>query len=521
MRSKKIFFGTNHSKRVQLTRALITSLVAGAGDYGVLFISMEFLGLPLIAAGSMGMVLGLSISYFSSKIWIFPPVPDEYFKLEISLFISIAIAGMGIHTLILMGGNRWPELHYVVIKSIAVGSMFLWNFSMRRLANSLIRAHYRSRRKTRGKHQPPKGRKPFAVDYPRYRFRRKFSRLLLRTLLPLVFRLDISGDGNTDLQGPLIVAGNHSGFIEVLLMIAYGPKQLELMGAGDVPMEPKFRVFTRLYSFIPVNRGNVDRAAMEKALAVLKQDGFLGIFPEGGIWQSHKSKAQKGVSWIAMNSGAPVLPVSFGGLQNISEALRHFRRPALSITFGNVIPAPPAAHPRGRRFSMQEHAETIMTKIIEGIPLQHREALAAPEQERWRLQIFREGSEEDLSDAIPHREALARLLFTPVLLKTFAVNLKRNVTPLMNLKDSHRGHDLSRAASEILDYLRENPHFFHYRFGNSTALSIRRALEQLRELGRVEEHRLLRIRGEYSCLRPAQHPDRNTAQEKHEYVEYL
>lgn len=77
---------------------------------------------------------------------------------------------------------------------------------------------------------------------------------------------------------------------------------------------PRYVLFTHLYNFIPVNRGNTDGTALRSAVGVLEQGGVLGIFPEGGIWEAERSRAQKGVSWISGIAETRVVPVGFGGL---------------------------------------------------------------------------------------------------------------------------------------------------------------------------------------------------------------
>ncbi|MBP7096398.1 MAG: hypothetical protein KBC36_09945, partial [Spirochaetia bacterium] len=60
--------------------------------------------------------------------------------------------------------------------------------------------------------------------------RRESARALLRLALPLAYRVEVSGA--CPATGPYILAGNHSGFIEVALMVAWGPRGLELLGSG-------------------------------------------------------------------------------------------------------------------------------------------------------------------------------------------------------------------------------------------------------------------------------------------------
>jgi 1-acyl-sn-glycerol-3-phosphate acyltransferase len=97
------------------------------------------------------------------------------------------------------------------------------------------------------------------IPYPRKVIIRHFLRFLGRLLLPLLARVTITGRENFPRKGPVILAGNHVAFLEVALMVVYPPYLVELIGTGDIPLDPTFAPLAHLYGFIPVNRGNLDR----------------------------------------------------------------------------------------------------------------------------------------------------------------------------------------------------------------------------------------------------------------------
>ena len=56
---------------------------------------------------------------------------------------------------------------------------------------------------------------------------------------------------------------------------------IPVLGPDDIPPPPLMNAIARTHGYIPINRGNLDRPALEQALAILEQGGILGIFPEG------------------------------------------------------------------------------------------------------------------------------------------------------------------------------------------------------------------------------------------------
>ena len=75
----------------------------------------------------------------------------------------------------------------------------------------------------------------YPVPYPRRRFQRAFARLAGRALLPLLARTEIHGRERFPKTGPLLVVGNHIAAMEVVLMVVYARRQMELLGPGDLP----------------------------------------------------------------------------------------------------------------------------------------------------------------------------------------------------------------------------------------------------------------------------------------------
>src|SRR5690606_3398751 len=160
----------------------------------------------------------------------------------------------------------------------------------------------------------------YSIRYPRRVLIRGIMRLVGRVLLRLLARPEVTGLENIPKDGPLILVGNHVAMIEVIMMAIYVPWQVEFVGTGDIPIDPRFAGIVKLWGILPVNRGSTDRKEMTVPLDILKQGGFIGIFPEGGIWSTHLKQARTGVAWLSFHANAPVLPMGFGGMSGALQA---------------------------------------------------------------------------------------------------------------------------------------------------------------------------------------------------------
>ncbi len=318
------------------------------------------------------------------------------------------------------------------------------------------------------------------LPYPRRRVSRFVLRGAARLLIALLTRLKVRGMENFPRSGPLILAGNHVGVMEAVLMAALSPRQVEFLGNGDIPFDPNYARIVEAYGLIRVNRGNLDRDAIQKSVDVLRQGGVLGIFPEGGIWDPAHMEAQLGVALISQRANAPVLPIGFGGMLGALASALKLKHPRLEMRVGELIP--PALIPAGsdRRQALQEYASTVLHRITTLIPEYEKNGL--PEDVEYTLSL------EPTSPApavFPRLEpepgrAFARLLFSPVLLDALHRNLKLPVGAWINPPPRVPNTEFITALEAVLEYLEHNPGFFTYRFGLPEGLALGRALADLR-----------------------------------------
>jgi len=327
----------------------------------------------------------------------------------------------------------------------------------------------------------------YAIRYPRRRVFRGMLRGAARLLLRSLCRVEIEGRGRFPEGGPLIVVGNHAAVMETVMMTVFTPWQMELMGAADIPHERISQVVMDLYRVIPVRRGAIDREAMFGALSVLEQGGIIGAFPEGGIWQAGQMAPRTGVAWLSERSGAPVLPIGFGGMWGaLGKALR-FERPRLTMRVGEALPAAKVPAGMSRKKALEAYARQVLAAIRELVPEAERAA------DGWRDAWFelvievRDADEGEWRSAleaweIPQGAALAQLLQTPGLMKVFVENLGLPCGALMRLGERPSNVALKMGCEAVLGYLEdENPFFLDYRVGGQLGRDMRLGLEQLSE----------------------------------------
>jgi 1-acyl-sn-glycerol-3-phosphate acyltransferase len=131
----------------------------------------------------------------------------------------------------------------------------------------------------------------------------------------------------------------------------------------------------KMYSAIPVHRGDYDRALIDKMLALLRAGRPLMIAPEGG--RSHVTamrRAKPGVGFILQKALVPVVPVGLVGTTGdfLKRGLKG-QRPGIEIRIGKPIVLPPVPEdPAARRAARQQVADLVMSYIAGLLPEEYR-----------------------------------------------------------------------------------------------------------------------------------------------------
>jgi 1-acyl-sn-glycerol-3-phosphate acyltransferase len=211
------------------------------------------------------------------------------------------------------------------------------------------------------------------IPYPR----RQFIRGLLKSGIALAFGLladvKINGRENLPKGGPLIVVGNHFHFLDPLMFIHLLPYPAEFVGGAKMPNAPGATHFLqRLFGVIPTARGTVSRDTLYDAESILKQNGVLGIFPEGGSWATVLRPPRPGTAFLAWRSGALILPIGIDGTVGFFKHIGKRRAP-VTLNIGKPFgPLTSSTSSRPSREELDEMGHIIMRRISELIPPEKR-----------------------------------------------------------------------------------------------------------------------------------------------------
>ena len=204
--------------------------------------------------------------------------------------------------------------------------------------------------------------------------KRRFLVGILRGLLRLLTRTQVYGRENLPQDGPLVVVFNHMAHFDGPLVLATVPWEIEAIALSDLYEVPVVGQLLRFYGVIPVHRDEFDRQVLKSALQVLAEGKVLILAPEARQSPTCTlERGRNGAAYLALRSGAPVLPIGLTGTETIYSSLKHLRRPRLSVNIGPIFRlAGPLARGAERKAQLTSGRDEIMRRIAALLPLEYR-----------------------------------------------------------------------------------------------------------------------------------------------------
>ncbi|MDD5287974.1 MAG: lysophospholipid acyltransferase family protein [Dehalococcoidales bacterium] len=191
---------------------------------------------------------------------------------------------------------------------------------------------------------------------------------ILKTFFFLCTRLIVTGRENITSDRPLIVVANHITYAE--------PQFLGILLKGKMRFAAKEGFFRNRFmktlmkslGCFPVYQGVADRKTIRLMEQYIKEKFALVIFPEGT--RSLKVvllPALNGAAFIAQRTGASILPVGIYGTEKMRGVTWYFKRPVITVSFGQPFHLPS----NNGKLSREEATQFIMERITDLLPVEY------------------------------------------------------------------------------------------------------------------------------------------------------
>jgi len=162
-------------------------------------------------------------------------------------------------------------------------------------------------------------------------------------------------------SGAVILAPNHFSFLDHFFLGAFIRRKVRFMAKSQLFKAPLQFVFSHGGVF-PVRRGFGDEEAFITAGTILARGGCVAMYCEGGRSRTGKlsEKVRPGIGRLALESGAPIVPVAIHG----SSKVRNWKRlqfPKVTVQYGEPFAFERVASPT--REQQQAVADAIFAEI--------------------------------------------------------------------------------------------------------------------------------------------------------------
>ena len=145
-------------------------------------------------------------------------------------------------------------------------------------------------------------------------------------------------------HGPVIIAANHRSFLDPFVIGTMARRPLYYVAKEELFRRRWQAWILNALGAFPVRRGAGDEDSIETAKAILARGDIVLIFPEGTRTRPGSlGKPKRGVGRLALETGAPVVPVAVIGTEDVRRGWR-IRPRKVRIRAGRALTFPTAEH---------------------------------------------------------------------------------------------------------------------------------------------------------------------------------
>ncbi|HEY9471374.1 MAG TPA: lysophospholipid acyltransferase family protein, partial [Propionibacteriaceae bacterium] len=196
----------------------------------------------------------------------------------------------------------------------------------------------------------------------------------LRLFRPLVYlglrlswRVTVHGVQHVPLSGPVILAANHIGVLDGPALIAFTRR----LTFALVKREAFTGAVGRFLSYvgqISLNRREIDPQAIRRAIQVLRADKVLAVFPEGSRTGGEVAWARRGAAYLAMVTGAPIVPVAILGTREPGRSKNQVPglRKSIHVVYGEPFTVPQTPWPR-RKAAVAQWTSVVRERLADHV----------------------------------------------------------------------------------------------------------------------------------------------------------
>jgi len=181
-------------------------------------------------------------------------------------------------------------------------------------------------------------------------------------------KVTVAGRENIPKEGGVCFVANHTGYFDIVLMLAYCGRPVGFIAKKELLFVPLLNYWIYMIGGLFIDRKDARKAlrTIKKGVQQIKDGGGMMIFPEG-----HRSKGQgllpfhAGSLKLATMAEAPIVPVALEGSYDVFERNLRVNRVHLKVTFCEPIDTA-SLPPAERKVVLSDRIFAIIKEKLEG-----------------------------------------------------------------------------------------------------------------------------------------------------------
>src|SRR3954463_15739442 len=163
---------------------------------------------------------------------------------------------------------------------------------------------------------------------------------ILKPFLRIYFRMSLIGREHLPDEGGVILASNPRSFLDPFVVGAWLGRPVFFVAKKELFDRRFAGWFLNCLGAFPIKRGESDEESVETAKQILARGDALVIFPEGTRHRTGSlGRAKRGVGRLALETGAPVIPVTVHGTEHARRGWI-FRPVKVKVRLGRPLTFP-------------------------------------------------------------------------------------------------------------------------------------------------------------------------------------
>jgi 1-acyl-sn-glycerol-3-phosphate acyltransferase len=123
----------------------------------------------------------------------------------------------------------------------------------------------------------------------------------------------------------------------------------------------------RWWGAYPVRRNEIDRAALQTTIDLLKNGNLVLMAPEG-TRQPTMIEGKDGMTYVAIKANAAIVPLGMDGTREFFHNIKRLRRTRVSMTFGPAFCFRTNGRERIPRGEMRQMTQEAMYQLARVVP---------------------------------------------------------------------------------------------------------------------------------------------------------